>query len=226
MDAIRAYSQGYVANLPNFLCTQVIRQQQASGGSKHWHKHDTLTNRLSYTDGHERRTLELVNDKPVRPSKRLQTPLITEGEFGSILSRLFDPASETSFTWSGWQTLRGKRCAVFTFFVSQEHSSLHLSLNDRQGVNVAYEGTVYADPEAGTAYQVKDRALHIPAALQTRAIGTTVDYDEIAIGEKKWILPVHAAVELELWDGEVRNEMEFRDYRKFEAASTITFDGK
>ena len=226
MDAIRTYSQQYVSNLPNFICTQVIHQFEAGVGAKHWRKNDTLTNKLSYSEGRERRTLELVNDKSPKRGKRLQTPLITEGEFGSILSRLFDPASEASFSWSGWETMRRKRVAVFTFFVAQEHSSLRLSLNDREGILVAYDGFLYADPENGTVYRVKDKALRIPAVLQTRSIGTTVDYDEVAIGDKKSILPVQATVELGLWSSDIRNEMEFRDYRKFEADSTITFDTK
>ncbi|MGA2185015.1 MAG: hypothetical protein ABSH47_18510 [Bryobacteraceae bacterium] len=99
LDAMGRYAAQYVSSLPNFLCVQVTRQFEAGLSSNRWRKGDTLTSRLSFHDGHEKRTLELVNGKPADPAKRhWHTPLVTEGEFGILLSQVMEPAGDASFT--------------------------------------------------------------------------------------------------------------------------------
>jgi hypothetical protein len=224
IGSMHRYAEQYVSNLPNFLCVQVTRQLEAGVMSEHWHKGDTLVYKLSFNQGNERRSLDLVNGKPADPTKRhWRTPLVTEGEFGLLLSRVLGPGGETSFTWRGWETLRGKRVAVFDYSVDKEHSTLSLSLSDLAKAIVPYSGSVFADPSTGAVWRITDDASEIPLALMTREISTTIDYDEKTIGDKTYLLPVEAVVSLLLERKKVRNEIEFQDYRKFEADSSITF---
>jgi hypothetical protein len=222
--SMHRYAEQYVSNLPNFLCVQVTRQLEAGVKSERWHKGDTLVYKLSFNQGNERRSLDLVNGKPADPTKRhWNTPLVTEGEFGLLLSRVLGPDSEASFTWHGWETLRGRRVAVFDYSVDKEHSTLSLSLSDLAKAIVPYRGSVFADPATGAVWRITDDASEIPLALMTREISTTIDYDEKTIGDKTYLLPVEAVVSLLLERTKVRNEIEFHDYRKFEADSSITF---
>jgi hypothetical protein len=192
--------------------------------SEHWHKGDTLTAKLTFTEGHEHRSLEFVNGKEAGSAVRhWRTPLVTEGEFGLLLSRVLGRDSEASFTWNRWQILNSKRLAVFDYNVDKEHSSLSLSLSDLAKAVLAYHGSVYADAETGAVWRITDTATDIPAVLETKQISTTIDYGEVQIGEKTYLLPTAAAVSLLLSRKKVRNEMEFQDYRKFEAQSAITF---
>jgi hypothetical protein len=218
------YAAQYVSNLPNFLCVQVTRQFDAGKKSNRWHKGDTLVSKLSFNQGREERTLDSVNGKPVDPSKtRRRPPLSTEGEFGILLSRVLGPDSEAWFTWNRWETLRGKRLAVFDFTVDKQHSTLSLSLSDLAKAIVPYRGSIYADPATGAVWRISDTASDIPPQLLTREISTTIDYDEISIGDRKYLLPVQATVTVLLETKKIRNEMEFQDYRKFEADSAVTF---
>jgi len=218
------YAAQYVANLPNFLCTQVTRQYEAGIRSNRWHQGDTLTAKLSFNRGREQRQLDLVNGKPADPVKRQwRSSLRTEGEFGLLLSRVLGPESEAWFTWNRWETVRGKSLAVFDFSVDKRHSTLSLTLSDLASAVVPYHGSVYADPATGAVWRISDTATDIPAKLRTREISTTIDYAEIAIGEKTYLLPVEATVSLLLETKRVRNEMVFEDYRKFETDSAITF---
>lgn len=223
LESMHRYSAQYISSLPNFLCIQVTRQFEAGVKSERWHEGDTLTSKLSFNLGLEQRSLYLVNGKPVERDRRHISPLTTEGEFGILLSRVLGPDSEASFTWSDWETVHGKRLAVFDFAVDQRHSTLSLTLSDLARAIVPYEGSVYGDPSTGVIWRISDKATKIPGQLRTREIATTIDYDEIAIGEKKYLLPTAATVFLLLETKKVRNEMEFRDYRKFEADSSITF---
>jgi hypothetical protein len=224
LESMHNYAAGYVSGLPNFICVQVTRQLEAGKKSDRWHKGDTLVSKLSFNQGREQRVLDSVNGKPLRPGQnRWRAPLQTEGEFGLLLSRVLGPESEAWFTWSHWETLRGKRLAVFDFSVDKQHSTLSLSLSDLAKAIVPYTGSVYADPETGAVWRITDAATDIPAKLLTRAISTTIDYDEIPVGDKKYLLPAEAVVSLLLETKKVRNELEFHDYRKFEADSAITF---
>jgi hypothetical protein len=224
LDAMHHYAAQYVSSLPNFLCAQTTRQFEAGLKSNRWHKGDTLVSKLSFNRGREQRSLDLVNGKPADPARRhWRTPLVTEGEFGILLGRVLGPDSEAWFTWSRWETLRGRRLAVFDYSVDKQHSTLSLSLSGLSKAVVPYHGSVYGDPATGAVWSITSTATEIPAALLTREISTTIDYDEVTIGEKNYLLPVEASVSLLLETRKVRNEMEFEGYRKFEADSSITF---
>ncbi|MCU1273928.1 MAG: hypothetical protein JWO48_1359 [Bryobacterales bacterium] len=224
LTLMHEYAAQYVSSLPNFLCVQETRQLEAGKKSNRWHKGDTLTSTLAFNKGRELRTLDLVNGKPIEAgSRRWRTPLVTEGEFGILLSRVLGPKSEAFFTWNRWETVRGRRLAVFDFSVDKQHSTLTLNLSDLVKAIVPYHGSVYADPPTGAVWRITDTASDIPAALLTREISTTIDYDEVSIGTNKFLLPVEAIVSLLLENKKVRNEMEFRNYKKFEADSSITF---
>lgn len=224
LDAMHRYAAQYVSNLPNFLCAQITRQFDAGRKSNRWHKGDTLISKLSFNQGREERTLDSVNGKPVDSAKaRRRAPLSTEGEFGILLSRVLGPDSEAWFTWSRWETIRGKRLAVFDFTVDKQHSTLSLSLSDLAKATVPYRGSICADPTTGAVWRISDTAFDIPPRLLTREISRTIDYDEISIGDRKYLLPVQATVSALLETRKIRNEMEFQNYRKFEADSSVTF---
>jgi hypothetical protein len=225
LDAMEHYGAQYVASLPNFLCVQVTHQFEAGYSSNRWRKGDTLTSRLSFRDGEEKRTLDLVNGKPADPLKRhWHTPLTTEGEFGTLLSRIVDPDSEASFTWNRWETVRGKRLAVFDYTVDKEHSTLRMQLSDLAQAVLPYHGSMFIDPDTGAVWRITDAAdSDIPPQLQMRQISTVIDYAETQIGGKTYLLPVTASVAVVGFTGNVRNDLEFQEYRKFEADSVIKF---
>ena len=224
LASMHGYADQYVSNLPNFLCEQVTRQFEAGKKSNRWHKGDTLNTTLTFNQGREQRKLALINGKPLEPGQRVwRRPLTTEGEFGILISRVLGSESQAYFTWSRWETLRGKRLAVFDYSVDREHSTLTLSLSDLAKATVPYTGSVWGDPATGAVWRITDTASDIPPALLTRRISTTIDYGDVMIGEKRYLLPLEATVELLLETKRVRNEMAFQSYRKFEADAVITF---
>lgn len=224
LAATRDYAQQYVSNLPNFLCVQVTEQFEAGKKVNHWHRGDTLTSKLVYNQGRERRSLELVNDKPPQLARRpWRTPLTTEGEFGMLLGSIFNSTSDTSFSWNRWEVVRGKRLAVFDFAIDREHSKISLSLSDLVRAIVPYHGSIYTDPDTGAVWRVTSNVTEIPPQVQTRTVSTTIEYEETAIGSATYLLPVQASVWVTTGSGNIRNEIQFKDYRKFEADSTITY---
>ena len=225
LAAMAGYAERYVSNLPNFVCELTTEQYRSGSKHEHWKKLDALTSQLTFSEGREHFHLQLVNHKPLRgayPSFR--RPLITEGEFGQLLQRVFSDSSNASFDWKGWETLEGRKLAAFTFNIDREHSTLKLSLSDLASAIVPYQGAVYADPKTGAVWRISDIATEIPSELRMDEIGTTVDYGQIKIGDSVYLLPVHATVLMKTDTHYVRNELSFREYRKFEAESSIKFD--
>jgi len=226
LEAVESYGAHYISGLPDFLCDQVTRHFRADLNSDRWHKGDVITEKLGFHDGQEKRSVDLVNGKRADSLKnRWHAPLITEGEFGILIDRVLGPQSFATFAWNRWETVRGKRLAVFDYSVDLEHSTLRLGIGDLAEAVLAYGGSVFADPETGAVWRITEAVnKDIPLKLQTREIGTVIDYDETPIGGRQYLLPVTATVSAVTWDGKIRNEMEFRNYRKFDADSVIHFD--
>ena len=222
LAAARQYADDYIAKLPDFVCQQTTFQFQAGRNGKHWHKDDTLTSKLVFSGGREERTLELVNNKHVRyNSTHVRMPLSTEGEFGLLLNKIFDPASEAKFSWAGWESIRGRRLAKFDYSIDLAHSTL--SLTSYIKATVAYHGSFYVDRATGLIWRATSSSTDIPEELQTKSIATTVDYDQVKIADQDYLLPVSATVLLVTDQDQIRNELQFEAYRKFEAESTISF---
>ncbi|SRR5579884_1803260 len=220
--AARHYAARYLANLPSFICTQTTEQFEAGKKPKHWHKGDTLISQLVWDQGREQRTLKLVNNRPVAQHPIWRSPLVSEGEFGNLLDTVLGDSSEAVFQWKGWDAVAGKRTGVIEYRVDQQHSTLRLSLGSAETV-VAFHGLIYADADNGTVWRITNEAENFPAELRTKSILRLVDYDEVQIAAKRYVLPVHATVWLDTGENNLRNELRFENYRKFEADSRISF---
>ena len=88
---------------------------------------------------------------------------------------------------------------------------------------IAFHGLVYADAKTGTVWRLTNDADQFPAALRTKSVERTVDYGAVAIGEGRYVLPVHASILLDTGTGHIRNELRFDAYRKFVTDSHISF---
>jgi hypothetical protein len=220
--AVSNYAEQYVDSLPNFICDQTTQQFEAGRKPKKWHQLDSLTSKLVFNKGREERSLELVNGRPVSAHRRVRTPLTSEGEFGILLREIFDPSTDTGFSWSNWETVDGHPVAVLNFSIDKSHSTLKLTGEMGSGI-APYRGSVTVDPQTGEIWKVTDAAFDIPPIVQTESIATTIVYGRVTIGEHSFLLPTHATVLLNTGDNNIRNEMSFDDYRKFESDSKITF---
>lgn len=221
---IGSFVEAYTNTLPNLICERTTEQYKGNKEAQHWHQLDTLTSRLTLVNGAENSTLERVNNKPVKDVRKAwRRALSTEGEFGSMLTFILSQGANADVKWDRWATLNGKRVAVFDYAIDKDHSRLRLSFSDLVHAVVPYGGSIYADPATGTVWRMTDHITEIPVDLQTLDMQTTIDYGEVAISGKTYVLPVHATVLDRNVGDSNRNEITFSDYRKFEAKSTITF---
>jgi hypothetical protein len=230
IDRMRDYAMNYTMGLPNFICVQVTRRyvQPAMGraaGSEH-HAGDILA-KVSYNQGQEHYNVFSVDGKYTETSMEHVGGSYSTGEFGSMMKELFAPESEAEFTWEKWSRLRGRIVAVFRYSVDSAHT--HYSIesgtdeHDDQRIYTAYQGFVYADADTGEIDQIRFEAVNIPPSFPVREASEILDYGMTDISGQRYMCPLMARVYMRTAEGKIHNEIEFRDYRKFDADSKITY---
>jgi hypothetical protein len=218
------YARNYSARMPDYICTQVTRRFYDPSGMEFWRAQDTITERLSYFEGHEDYKVVLVNSQPVEMSHDKLGGATSSGEFVSMMREIFAPDTETQFDWERWGTLRGRRMHVFSYRVLQSKSKYSIfSGTANQRIIAGYRGLIFIDKETGAILKITLQAEDLPTGFPIREVNLSLDYDHVSISDHDFILPLKAI--LTSREGAKylsKNEVEFRMYRKFSAESTIT----
>ena len=224
LQAAKDYALNYSARIPDFICTQVTRRFIDPSGMEFWRAEDVIQERLSYFEGHEDYKVVLYNNRVVEMSHEKLGGATSSGEFASMMREIFDPKTETEFEWERWGTLRGRRMHVFSYRVLQSRSKYSIfSGTANQRIIAGYHGLIYVDRETNAVLKITLQAADLPAGFPIRDVNLSLDYDHVSISDRDFILPLKAV--LTSREGAkflIKNEVEFRMYRKFSAESTIT----
>jgi hypothetical protein len=224
------YALNYTKNLPNFFCVEVTRQYVDPNGAESYRSLGSILARVSYNEGQEKYSVYSVNSKLVDTTMDAVKSggATSTGEFGSLMRTIFDPQSQAEFAWDHWATLRGRRMAVFSYFVDSAHSIWYIHYgqgkDDDQRIVTAYRGLIYADPNTGEIGRIKFEAVDIPRSFPVKETSEILDYDLVEISGSQFVVPLSAKLLMKAGRESTKNEIEFRNYRKFEAGSTIKYD--
>ncbi len=226
LEAARQNALAFSATLPNFICTQSIRRLQSPAGADSWRQTDLLLTNLSYSGGKEDYQLVSIDGRRTDESYQSVLGSRSNGEFGSWLGAIFDPATAAVIEPEGRQTRRDRTAAVFSYNVVRAHS--HYELNYRAGseiktVTVAYHGRVFIDLATNRVARLEIEADEIPPEFPLRRSATLVEYDLNEISGRQYFLPRYAETQVATSKLEFLNEIEFRDYRKFDVEAAIRF---
>ena len=214
----------YTANLPNFISTETIRRSGLAKRSQTWKPVDTLTVDVAFSDKGERYNMLTINGKPTKKSFSQVGGTQSDGEFGTILRWIFRPESATRFHWERSEELRGRPMYVFFYSIEQTHSEYQVSANKLHMI-AAFGGLVYVDRETRQVMRITHSPSGVPARFPFAGISSELDYGFAEIGGQKFLLPLHAELNVTLRDGsQVRNVMDFDNYRKFTIEATLKFE--
>ncbi|MCX6589920.1 MAG: hypothetical protein NTZ56_00195 [Acidobacteria bacterium] len=221
---VRQYALAYDQRLPDFICAQVTRRFYDPTGMEFWRGSDTITAKLTYFQNKEEKKVLFINGSYQDIDYEKLGGATSTGEFGSLLKEVFEPASHATFAWERWATLRGHRMYVFSYRVPREFSKWKLlyerSLEDVPG----YTGLIYVDKETSQVMRVTLEATDITLSFPIQAASTKLDYDYASISERQYLLPLRAEIRMRSGKNLIKNEVEFRMYRKFGTETNITFD--
>ena len=213
----RERAVGYRNGLPNFMCVEITDRSLDANGRGSWRHRDTITELLRYRDRNEARTVLEVDGHPAASTDpaAIKGPTST-GEFGGVLSAVFDPAAKAEFKWKETDALGTGTVQVFDYRVAKENSSYSVRGSNGLEPTVAFHGKVFVDVATRSVRRVTLIADDLPKDFPTHASAISVDYDYISINAHDYLMPVSA--EVSLLEGRreaVLNTIQFRDYKRF-----------
>jgi len=226
LDGARQIALHYSGTLPDFVCTEMVQRANALAGARST-TNDRLTMQLSYFGQQEKYKIVALNGHLTEQSLESLGGLITGGEFGSLLLRVFESSSPADFEWKNWSSIRKRRMSVYAYNVVRARSHYVLGYRTDEGTRVAaivgYRGEVVVDSELPRVLRITARAEDIPKESAILHSSIEVDYGLIDVAGRSYLLPVRAEAEMTRPDREMRNVATFVGYRKFDAESTINF---
>lgn len=230
----RAATAEATGAMPDFIVRQLISRYEALNGTNNWIFRDKLTLGVTYrAHAGEDYKLLSVNGLPpsadLRPGQAYSDQLggaSSAGEYVTALAELFDESSQASFKMVDTDLLGGRRTIVYEYAVKQPVSKLQIKSGEHQ-VIAGYHGRVWIDREIGRVLRFEQIA-ELPAGFPITAASATIDYEWATISDKKYLLPSKAVILITDSTGgrvyQSRNQIRFRDYRKFGSELRIIED--
>ena len=217
----REWVFSYSERPPNFICREVMTRMTKQG-YQGWHTLDVVEADIVYEDHKESYRNIKINGKPVKSEMDQLEGSWSTGEFASTLISIFAPGSQTRFRFSRFSDVAGLPVKVYKFSISEPNSRWHVEAQ-HETITPAYDGTVWIHQETAQVLRIESHAVDLPEDFELDAIEVTVDYNRIRTSGGEYLLPVKSD-NLGCWRGTgrcARNSIEFRNYRRFSAESTI-----
>ncbi len=230
LNAARLYALEYLTHLPNFVATKAVhkyRNYKKDLVDNQWHKAGEYTTEATHSATRGRSPMSSE-----KGGKHHAESSISEGEFGGMMTAVFEPHSVASFTWDRWQLVNGTRMAVFNYRAPEEYSHFTLccrkadqpdSNTGEEDFPVAHRGTVFIDPKTGVVRRIVIYATGLTEKSPISAAGDILDYGEVHIGNEQYLLPVRSIAYIRVGPFESRDDVDYRNFHKFSTESAIDF---
>lgn len=135
------------------------------------------------------------------------------------------PQTDADFRGKRSTTIVNRAAFRYDYSVEQPNSSWHVFAS-AQSYIPGYTGAIWIDKENFRVLRIEMSAKNMPKEFPLDAVESAVDYDYVLIGDQKFLLPVHSET-LSCVRGSSdcsRNVIDFRNYKKFGADTTIKFE--
>jgi len=229
VSRIRQAALEYGNQLQNFTCIQITaRSIGPSATGSRWKPLETQETELNYVDHREHYKLLKVNGETTDLEKRTKSGYFKGyGQFGSALQDIFDPKADARFERDRAETGSGGGACVLRYGVPQASSTIVITA-DRDQVRVGHHGTVWANCESGAVTrfvtetdpaEVRRMGRRVPLGYRLE-----VRYGPARIGGLEFLLPQSAVQTALFYKTWTKAEIQFRQYRKYDANSTIKFE--
>ena len=236
LESVRVSALLYIGKLPDFICTQITHRTSraafsapigqglnSNAAGTRWDVDDVIEEKLTYIGKAEEYEVVKINGKAAKGVDHLQLRgSFTAGEFGSALHDIFDPNSNTSFSWDRIEHIHGLKVYVYAFRVPQEHGAMVIHRDPDRQVVVPYSGRIFVDPQTFNVLRITS-TLDLPAGFPIVQTDRTIEYKPIMIANKEYLLPSHSEVHMQDNTRSYVNEVDFKDFHKFVAESTIQY---
>ena len=211
--------------LPNYTALQVTTRFESSTPKANWQAKDTVTADVFYENGSEQYRNVKVNGKASKGKAEEGNWSI--GEFATVTNDIFRSALDDAFYLLRKETFNGRETTLHSFRVEQGNSNWLLKMQT-QSFRPAYRGRLWIDKETGRVLRLEMQAEKLPQDFPLDVAELSAEAEFVRLGTATYLLPVRSEV-LTCFRGTsncARNQIEFRNYKKFGAESTIVFEVK
>ena len=222
--------------MPDFVVKQLVARSYAYARTNNFQSADKLTVAVSYSaDKGEDYKVLAINGIPQVEEKGERNYMkvggtTSAGEFVTVLASIFKPETRAEFRAVDTDVLRNRRAIVYEYSVKRINSKQVITSVDLspQATVSGYQGKIWVDRETARVLRVEQEATEIPTDFPIRAANREIDYDWVAIGDVKYLLPLASDVRLTSRHRdqayESRNQIRFRNYQKYGSEVKILDD--
>ena len=227
IEKARAAALEFSETLPSYVVKQYTTRyatEMAKGGKTSWNALDNITADVVAEDGKETYKNIMVNGKKPKEDPE-KTGAWSSGEFSSMLLDVLSPVTDADFHGKRTSTIGTRSAWRYDYSVEQPNSHWHIQAS-AQSYIPAYTGSIWIDKETFRVLRIEMSAKTMPKSFELDTVESAVDYDNVMIGDRKFMVPVHSEV-MNCQRGTSscsRNVIEFRNYRKFGADTSISFE--
>jgi hypothetical protein len=224
--AAREEAENFTDTLPNFLVQQHTMRYYSGTNPPQWTAVDNVTADVICVNGKEEYKNIKINGRPSKdPAEKSGT--WSTGEFVTTQRDILSPSSGTTFSKRGSDRISGRTTVVYNYAVKQplSHWQVH-SRDEGKMYRPGYKGTIWIDQETNRVMRIEQQSLSFPGDFPFDKVELVLEYDFVRIDSKLFLLPVRSE-NLMCQRGSnncSRNEINFRNYRKFGADSKIEFE--
>ena len=224
--AAREEATNFTASLPNFLVLQHTLRYMSATNPPDWNALDTVSADVVCVNGQEEYRNIKINGRPTKaPAEK--TGAWSTGEFVTTQQDILSPMTAAQFTKRGTDRIGGRTVLVYNFSVKQPFSHWQVHASDEGKIyRPGYKGTMWIDQETNRVMRIEQQSLSFPGDFPFDKAEIILEYDFVRIDNKMFLLPVHSENMICQRGSNncSRNEINFRNYRKFGADSKIDFE--
>jgi hypothetical protein len=228
IEGAREAAYQFTESLPNYIVKQYTTRYQtdvAHGNRTSWQALDIVTADVVCENGKESYKNILINGKPTHEDVE-KTGSWSSGEFATVLQAILAPGTDADFHGKRSTTIVNRPAFRYDYSVEKQNSQWHVYFSNSESYIPGYTGSIWIDKENFRVLRIEMSAKDIPRSFPLDTVESAVDYDYVTISDQRYLLPSHSeALSCVRGTGECsRNVIEFRNYKKFGADTSITFE--
>ncbi|HEY6347620.1 MAG TPA: hypothetical protein VIY49_39520 [Bryobacteraceae bacterium] len=227
LERVRQVNLDHAKQMPSFIADETAKRYASPGSADPpvWRLKDTIKSDIVFRAGYPTREHIRINGKPLN---KPQIPNVNwSAFFGTEIKFVFDPECPTELTFARSEEAHGKQLRAYVF-TSPPNGCFGSwgwgGILRRQQYNAGRTGRVLVEDPGGGLIQYEERTTGYPKEFPVRSYQQTIVWDYVKIGDVSHLLPVTQDFELDLRSGDSwRITVEYKNHRRFEAATSITF---
>lgn len=230
----RQLALDHAETLPNFIVDQHTARYTTTSRPAKWKRRDRVSAEVLMVDGKESYGEFRRNGRRVSERRVKETGTWSMGEWAVIQLDVLSTATRAAFEFRQVSDVGGRPAKMFSYTVEKPNSHWKVDF-EGEILYPAYGGSIWIDEETNRVLRVEMIGRDIPLTYPMKAVEMTVDYGMVDIAGEQFLMPLRGEnLACKRWSFFCsRNEIEFRNYRKFTAESevmttdsTITFEGQ